>query len=360
MGNICVPADEASKIDKEINDMLRKERKKLKEEVKLLLLGPGESGKSTFFKQMKIIQVGGGYTQKEKESFRPIIYNNLVSQMKVLIGASAPLNSPISEANLPAADIVSAAESTNTVWSTQLGEALVALWQDPGIQGTYGKRFSEENQKTGVRFHLNDTADYFFNSVPRYMDATFIPTEEDVLRARVRSTGIEESMFKFQDLEIKMVDVGGQRSERRKWASCFDSVTAILYICSLSEYDQYLREEDTQPRMHESIFLFEEICNTNWFANLSIILFLNKKDLFAEKITHTDLRVCFEEYDGGCNYENAEAFIRARFLERNQVTTRKVYVHTTCAVDTENIEVVWAAVRKTILDNIISNFIPVI
>lgn len=216
--------------------------------------------------------------------------------------------------------------------------------------GTYAKRDSDENHKT-IHYHLNDTASYFFDALPRFMDAAFVPTQDDALRARVRSTGIEESIFKFQDLEIKMVDVGGQRSERRKWTNCFDAVTAILYICSLSEYDQYLREEDTQMRMHESLLLFDEICNTQWFTKTTIILFLNKKDLFAEKIARVDLKVCFDDYDGGCNYENAEAFIKARFMEKNQQPNRQIFVHPTCAVDTENIEVVWAAVRQIILTN---------
>jgi len=95
-----------------------------------------------------------------------------------------------------------------------------------------------------------------------------------------------------------MVDVGGQRSERRKWIHCFDEVTAILFVCGLSEYDQYLREDETQMRMHESILLFDEICNSSWFQNTSIILFLNKEDLFRDKITKVDLKICFPNYDG--------------------------------------------------------------
>lgn len=255
--------------------------------------------------------------------------------------------------------MVKATNATNTAWTTQLGEALQQLWADDGIRGTYAKRDSPENHKT-IHFHLNDTAAHFFDSVPRFMDPNFLPTQEDALRARVRSTGIEESSFKFQDLEIKMVDVGGQRSERRKWASCFENVTSILYICSLSEYDQFLREEDSQPRMHESLLLFDEICNAPWFHKTNIILFLNKKDLFAEKVQRVDLSVCFEDYDGGLNYDNAEAYIRARFLEKNSQPNRPIYAHATCAVDTENIEVVWAVVRRTILQAIIGQAVPVL
>lgn len=44
--------------------------------------------------------------------------------------------------------------------------------------------------------------------------------------------------------------------------------------------------------------LFEQICNNKWFVNASIILFLNKKDLFEEKIKRTPLTVCFDDYTG--------------------------------------------------------------
>lgn len=41
-----------------------------------------------------------------------------------------------------------------------------------------------------------------------------------------------------------MVDVGGQRSERRKWIHCFQNVTSIMFLVALSEYDQVLVESD--------------------------------------------------------------------------------------------------------------------
>jgi guanine nucleotide-binding protein subunit alpha len=106
------------------------------------------------------------------------------------------------------------------------------------VQATYAAK--DKQQQIAVQYHLNDSAAYFFENIDRYLNPDFTPTEQDALRARVRSTGIEEAEFKFQDLEFRMVDVGGQRSERRKWIHCFESVTAILYVCGLSEYDQYL------------------------------------------------------------------------------------------------------------------------
>ena len=84
---------------------------------------------------------------------------------------------------------------------------------------------------------------------------------------------------------LGMFDVGGQRNERKKWIHCFENVTAVIFVAAISEYDQVLYEDDTTNRMHEALELFDEICNSRWFRETSIILFLNKRDLFNEKIS---------------------------------------------------------------------------
>merc|ERR1712154_441940 len=91
---------------------------------------------------------------------------------------------------------------------------------------------------------------------------------------------------------------GGQRSERNKWIHCFDSVTAVLFVASLSCYDQALFELDYVNAMQEALSLFDEICNSRWFKRTSLILFLNKSDLFKLKIAKKDLTVCFPDYQG--------------------------------------------------------------
>ena len=65
-----------------------------------------------------------------------------------------------------------------------------------------------------------------------------MPTEQDVLRARVRTTGIVQQNFQIKDKKYTMFDVGGQRNERRKWIHCFDNVTAVIFVTAISEYDQ--------------------------------------------------------------------------------------------------------------------------
>ncbi|KAL0061670.1 Guanine nucleotide-binding protein alpha-2 subunit [Marasmius tenuissimus] len=147
-----------------------------------------------------------------------------------------------------------------------------------------------------------------------------------------------------------MFDVGGQRSERRKWIHCFESVTSIIFCHALSEYDQVLLEEKTQNRMQESLNLFESIINSRWFLRTSIILFLNKTDVFKKKIPKVPLKRYFSEFTGGNDINKAAKFILWKFIQLNRARL-SVYPHLTQATDTTNIRLVFAAVRETILQN---------
>eukprot|EP00004_Rigifila_ramosa_P013184 TRINITY_DN2906_c0_g1_i1.p2 TRINITY_DN2906_c0_g1~~TRINITY_DN2906_c0_g1_i1.p2 ORF type:complete len:158 (-),score=39.77 TRINITY_DN2906_c0_g1_i1:37-510(-) len=147
-----------------------------------------------------------------------------------------------------------------------------------------------------------------------------------------------------------MCDVGGQRSERKKWIHYFDNVTAVLFVTSLSEYDQMLYEDETQNRMLESLKLFAEICNSKHFVNKSMILFLNKRDLFQEKLPRSPLNKTFPDYTGGADYDLACRYISEQFTSLNvDPAKRTVYVHITCATDASNIQYVVSAVTDMVM-----------
>jgi hypothetical protein len=93
-----------------------------------------------------------------------------------------------------------------------------------------------------------------------------------------------ENSFIVDGNHFKIYDVGGQRNERKKWIHCFSEVTAVLFVAALSEYDMVLYEDQDTNRMQEALDLFEEICNSRYFKKTAMILFLNKRDLFFEKI----------------------------------------------------------------------------
>jgi guanine nucleotide-binding protein subunit alpha len=95
-----------------------------------------------------------------------------------------------------------------------------------------------------------------------------------------------------------MFDLGGQRSERKKWIHCFDKVTSILFIVAMSGYDQCLIEDRDSNQMQEALMLFNNVCNSPWFTKTSIILFLNKIDIFQEKIKTSPIADYFPDYTG--------------------------------------------------------------
>lgn len=138
----------------------------------------------------------------------------------------------------------------------------------------------------------------YFDAIDRISQPNYIPIDQDVLRTRVKTTGITETKFLIGDLTYRMLDVGGQRSERKKWIHCFDDVTAIIFMVAISEYDQVLFEDESVNRINESLMLFKSICAMDWFSQTSIILFMNKTDLFKKKLKTSPLINYFPKYRG--------------------------------------------------------------
>ncbi|KAL6067157.1 hypothetical protein STEG23_015983, partial [Scotinomys teguina] len=273
-------------------------------------------------------------------------------------------------------------------------DAIKSLWNDPGIQECYDRR--REYQLSDSTKYVDSTetegnlasskCSVYLNDLDRVADPSYLPTQQDVLRVRVPTTGIIEYPFDLQSVIFRMVDVGGQRSERRKWIHCFENVTSIMFLVALSEYDQVLVESDNEVehrasyklaffhmfgkyiaelfsldadptelreqknRMEESKALFRTIITYPWFQNSSVILFLNKKDLLEEKIMYSHLVDYFPEYDGPQrDAQAAREFILKMFVDLNPDSDKIIYSHFTCATDTENIRFVFAAVKDTIL-----------
>lgn len=331
--------------DQEITKMLKKDKKEKKNEIKLLLLGAGESGKSTIFKQMQIIHKDG-FNPRDCLQFKNIIYANIFQSMRVLLNAAQQLGIPLRPENREAsarimtytdAQII---QNIMDIMSPKTGEAIAALWADPGIQ----ECFSQRN-----KFQLNDSAEYYFNNIERICQPSYIPSQQDVLRSRVKTVGITEEEFEIEGHKFRMFDVGGQRTERRKWIHVFDDVTAIIFVTSLSEFDQNLLEDESTNRMKESLTLFDEICNHRLFRNTPIMIFFNKTDLFERKLKDQDLAQWFPEYKGGKDLAEAKQFIENMFLSLNRVKGKPLYSEFTCATDTNNIKFVFNVTKDIIL-----------
>lgn len=328
--------------NKDLEKQLAKQARQEENKVKLLLLGAGESGKSTIFKQMKVIY-GKNFTSEERKMLLPTIYSNIMAAVKILIEQTYTLDLFGEIKDVDAFNKLAEADE-NAPIDDALGDSIIAFWADPGIQKVWDQR---------AEYQIIESVQYYFERIDKIKAASYLPDKDDILYSRVRTTGIVTEQYEINGTTFEMYDVGGQRNERKKWIHCFEGVTAIIFVAALSEYDQHLFEDTSTNRMMEALDLFGSICNNVFFKDSSIILFLNKRDLFESKILKSGIAdvEAFSDYSGKPNdYDDGVAYFLKKFIERKKSTNdTTIYHHVTCATDTKNVRVVFDSCKEIIL-----------
>lgn len=351
--------DEQKRVNREIERELNKHKAEYRSTHRLLLLGAGESGKSTIVKQMKILHQSG-FDQKEKDNKISDIKKNMRDGMTSILQAMDEINPSVKlekEENSNSKEYILTQTRHFSLpgdYTEEFFDHLDALWTDRGVQDC----FERSNE-----YQLIDCTKYFLDRIDTIRHSNYVPNDQDLLRCRVLTQGIFETRFTVEKVNFHMFDVGGQRDERRKWIQCFNDVTAIIFVVATSSYNMTLREDNSQNRLREALSLFQTIWNNRWLKTISVILFLNKQDLLREKILNGRSRLedYFPEYvDYVCSENNpeeneevtrAQFFIRDEFLKISTATgdgKHYVYPHFTCAVDTENIKRVFEDCRDII------------
>lgn len=341
-------------------------KKKQDQVIKLLLLGAGECGKSTILKQMKILHQNG-FSDEEKEMYKGLILQNILQSVQSVCRAMDELDDCqfADEANTALSPRVCALGSTYRPVLDDMKD-FKQLWEDEGIQKLVKYRTRD--------FHLLDSAPYFMGEMAKILQPDYIPNDQDILCCRLATTGIHYTKFTAGDTKneartFRMYDVGGQRGERKQWIHCFDNCHAILFVVSLVEYDQVLVEDKTRNRLIESIALFEGIITLPWFDNTSIILFLNKEDLFEEKIKRVPISEFFPEFTGNndkkakeeqtedFNSEHGKKFIQQKFTTKKLPDGKSpnIYPHCTTATNSENFKTVWAVAKHSVLERALAD-----
>lgn len=150
---------------------------------KLLLLGPGGSGKSTIFKQMQIIY-DDGFSNMQKTTFITVVRRNIVESMQTLIEGAEEFKYNLTLENQETATHIAELDPLGVeFWSDDIVDRLKKLWLDEGIQKTLKYR---------ARLNLLDSTNYLFANIDRIGQSKYVPSEEDILRARLRTCGIVE------------------------------------------------------------------------------------------------------------------------------------------------------------------------
>jgi guanine nucleotide-binding protein subunit alpha-12 len=348
---------ELSRRSRQIDRDLKREERLIRRQVKLLLLGAGESGKSTFLKQMRIIH-NINYDVTAQLEFRKIIYQNIIRGMKVLVDAQTKLDIPLSDpTNRLHGDQLLLFDGTSTLSNAnfpQFKKMLVSLWGDEGIQTAFQRR---------NEYQLTDSVQYFLNNVERIAAPDYVPTLQDILYCRKTTKGVIEFRMEIDRVPFLFVDVGGQRTQRQKWFQCFESVTSILFMASTSEFDQVLLEDRKTNRLQEARTIFDTIINNSIFERIAVILFLNKVDILKEKVTRSNIGEYIEEFgdiEAVCrlckdfrgdwtDLEDVKKFVLFYFLSARRNSSKPLYHHFTVAIDTNNIRIVFKDVKDSIL-----------
>ncbi|KAF9159776.1 guanine nucleotide-binding protein subunit alpha [Mortierella sp. AD010] len=357
----------AKAISDAIDKTLRadKEREQKEGGIKLLILGPSETGKTTVLKQLKLLYGKKGL-DLERQTYRRVVHLNVMKAMHGLLEgmhrAKIPLANPDNLEHLeilselePALKTfsISSADHTKLAIDRKITDAkaetdmflelvpsIKALWEDAGIQTTYNKV---------LQLNIQDSAKYFMDAIERIADLDYIPTDDDILQARVRTLAVSEHIFNIDNITYRIFDVGGQKSLRKYWAPYFDDVNAIIFMAALSAYDLPCEDDPKLNRLQECLVLFNEIANHKLFGMTSMILFLNKIDVFQRKLDSGSLvSVHFPEYRGPNDYFSTTVFFQYRFLQQCKDLQKQIYTHFTHATDTNQMRVIVVAVNAIV------------
>ncbi|KAF9089159.1 guanine nucleotide-binding protein subunit alpha [Mortierella sp. AD031] len=318
--------------------------------IKLLILGPSETGKTTVLKQLKLLYGRKGL-DIERQTYRRVVHLNVMRAIQGLVEGMEQANIPLGNPeNAEHVETVRRLETTLKRYSiTTVGipnpaiprkitdakaetdmfadmvPAIKSLWHDSGIQTTFN---------TCTQLSIQDSAKYFLDAVDRVADPEYVPTDDDILQARVRTLAVSEHIF----------DIDGVA-----YRPYFDEVDAIIFMSAISAFDQGCEDNPNLNRLQDCLMLFNEISNHKLFLHTSMIVFLNKIDIFQRKLLSGSMvNRYFPDYNGPNDYFSTTVFFQYRFLEQCKDLQKQVYTHFTHATDTKQMKVIVVAVNVII------------
>ncbi|KAK7002474.1 guanine nucleotide binding protein, alpha subunit [Favolaschia claudopus] len=387
-------AQNADKTSRQIDEVLLQSKKildKKKADVKILLLGQSESGKSTVLKNFRL-RFTPQYFDGERAAWRMVILLNLIGSLRVICETiESELESPefslVSDLHrqrcADLAPVLREEEIINQLispskqllgelyvrpggeWKTILASSEVAqnsasvvlsmrdeienFWADTAVRELMEKK----------EIPIRDGGGYFMDDVARITEADYVPTDSDILRARIKTMGVEEHFFEKESAsaargvkDFWIYDVPGQRGSRAAWIPFFDMVQAIVFLTPLSFYE--VLEEDTRVnRLEDSVILWKDICANTLLQNCQLILFFNKMDILKAKLR---AGLIINEYvpsfaDRPNTYIGATTYFKEKFKayhKRSSPKPRSFFYYETTAVDTRSTAKIIGAVHEEI------------
>jgi GTPase SAR1 family protein len=291
-----------------IDQRLAVEADEVRDDLRGLLLGAPESGKSTLVKHARML-FGARLTRQERLAYVGAVHAHALGSMKTLLrrravgagagaGAGERSGAGAPEATSAASTAAAASGAAHQAgrcaavlahpddarMTPEVGRAVQELWgsADEALTATYAQR---------RRFRLSDSAPHFFARASAIAAQDYVPTDEDILRVRERTSGVSETPLVIHRKKTLIIDVGGQRSEREKWVAHFSGVAAVVFVANIAEFDELVDGDPARNRLVETLALFHWVADHPAFRHAALVLLLNKTDLFEEKLRSTSLRL---------------------------------------------------------------------
>ncbi|KAI8903999.1 guanine nucleotide binding protein, alpha subunit [Gorgonomyces haynaldii] len=285
-----------------IEKELARERTRIRKEKHLLilLLGPGDAGKSTVLKQFVLLH-GQGFTESELEHYKLVIHSNIINNMKVLLKGRSLHGYPISHsAQLNVKMTVDLMKLLpEQMISQETWDRIQIAWQDPAVQEAYKTRELIPG--------FIDNYDYFYNKMDKIIQPEYVPSDDDILMCRQTSDLVTETFVDVGEKLINIIDVAGQEDKRMKWAPLFEkNVSAIIYVLSCVSYCQMMEENTSKNKLLDAFELYDQLVQHPILKPKNFIVFLNKVDLLPNRLAAYAPQSFLPDYVGILSHSRSE------------------------------------------------------
>ncbi|TFL00909.1 guanine nucleotide binding protein, alpha subunit [Pterulicium gracile] len=229
---------------------------------------------------------------------------------------------------------------------------IAALWGDAKVRDVLKRK----------KVRLEEGPGFFLNDLRRVTSLKYSPSDDDVLKARLKTVGVSEYKFEMEvaagrdaGTEWRIIDVGGSRSQvSRAWVPFFEDVDAIVFLAPISAFDQVLSEDRTVNRLEDSVLLWKAVCSNKLLANVELVLFLNKCDILDTKLkSGIRLAKYVRTYGERENdLESVTKYLKGKFSAIHREYSpnpRKFYVFATSVTDTTTTGGIIASVRDIVV-----------
>ncbi|KAI5122002.1 hypothetical protein M0805_001834 [Coniferiporia weirii] len=229
------------------------------------------------------------------------------------------------------------------------GPDLLKLWADGRVRALLRRR----------KLRLEEMPGFFLDSLDRITSLTYLPTDDDILKARLKTLGVTEYRFSMKAGNVvghdwRVYDVGGQRSLVPAWVPFFDDMNAIIFLAPISCFDQVLMEDNSVNRLEDSVLLWKSVVSNPLLAKTNLVLFLNKCDVLRAKLA-AGIRLgkyVISYADRPNDFEHASDYLRRKFYNihhDHSPEPRQFYSHFTSVTDTKTTAIILENVADMVL-----------